>query len=175
MKRDTLYGLSPEKLSRFLAIGLEDSDGQDGSPPEGTSGEALQNMLNTKLSEVSSIRDFLTAILNQLPNKVFPAAEGTMAETLVAPGAPLALIETLKDYSKSLVRHAPREDQKVAARAVYYAAIANALVFHKHKITQHSYEKLQKAFAVLEQKTWIPSDLKDLFKKAKEACQAKKS
>lgn len=73
-----------------------------------------------------------------------------MGATLVDPKSALALIETLKDYNKSLVRHAPREDEQAAESALYYAAIANALVFRKHKITQHWHEKVQKDYTVLE-------------------------
>jgi hypothetical protein len=170
-----LYGLSPEKLSRFLAIGLEHSNNQDGPHLEETSDQAVQRILNAKLSDVSSIRDSLPEILNRLPNTAPPAADQTMGAALVDRRTPLALIETLKDHCKSLVRQAPSKDEQAAASAVYYAAIANALVFHKHKITQHSYEKLQKAFAVLEQKAWVPSDLKDLFEKATAACQERKA
>ena len=175
MKRGTLYGLSPEKLARFLAIGLENSSNQDGSHLEDTSDQALLHILNARLSEVSSISDSLPAILDRLPDKAFPDPEQTMGAALVDRRTPLALIEALKDHCKSLVRQAPRGDEQAAASAVYYAAIANALVFQKHKITQHSYEKLQKAFVVLEQKPWIPSDLKDLFERAKAACQERKS
>lgn len=57
---------------------------------------------------------------------------------------------------------------------IYYAAIVSALVFHEQKITRHSYEKLQEALTDLDEKQWIPSDLKDLFKKAKAACQERK-
>jgi len=34
-------------------------------------------------------------------------------------------------------------------------------VFHAHKITQHSYQTLREAYAELEQKPWVPPELKD--------------
>jgi hypothetical protein len=87
----------------------------------------------------------------------------------------LAALKTLKDHAKELVSRADSEAKKAAATAICYAAIASALVFHGSTITRHSYSKLRKPYQDLEQKPWIPSDLKDLFKKAQAACQEKKS
>jgi hypothetical protein len=50
-------------------------------------------------------------------------------------------------------------------------AIASALVFHQHKISHHSYEKLDKAFTQLERKPWVWPELKDLLAKARAICQ----
>ena len=63
------------------------------------------------------------------------------------------------------------EADQATATVVYYAAIASALLFHQRRITEHTYDKLEKAYGDLEQKDWIPSELKELFRKAKAACQ----
>ena len=45
--------------------------------------------------------------------------------------------------------------KRAAATAVYYAAIGAALVLHRHRITQHSYAKLDEGFAELQDKPWM--------------------
>jgi hypothetical protein len=47
-------------------------------------------------------------------------------------------------------------------------------VFHQQKITKHRLDRLHEAYTALAGKPWIPSDLKDLFKKAEDACREKK-
>jgi len=80
------------------------------------------------------------------------------------------------DSSGDKCRPRPEQGWRIppAETVIYYASIAGALVFHQEKITQHSYGKLQEAYADLEQKKWIPSDLKDLFKREKAVCRQQK-
>jgi hypothetical protein len=157
-KEETTYGLSPDRLAKLLALGLESEKDQDDLEEKRTAAEALDEMLSRKLS----------------PEKV-KASDKTVGDLLIGADTDPSLIETLKDYGKELVRGADSETRKAAATAIYYAAIASALLSHGKKITQHSYGRLQKAYEDLEQKDWVPSDLKDLFGKAKAACQEKKS
>jgi hypothetical protein len=95
-------------------------------------------------------------------------ARQTLRDLLLDSKTDLAVIKTLKDYGKKLVRRGGPEAKQAAATVIYYAAIASALVFHAHKITQHSCQTL------LEQKPWVPPELKDLFRRAKAACHQRK-
>ena len=54
---------------------------------------------------------------------------------------------------------------------LYYAVIANALVFHGQRISRHSFRKLRQAYAELIAKPWVPSELRTLFQKAEDACR----
>jgi hypothetical protein len=157
-KEETTYGLSPDRLARLLALGLEDKKDRADREEEQTAAEVLEEMLS-----------------NKLPPEEVLGADRTIGSLFLDPKSDLTVIKTLKEYGKELVRRADSEIQKVAATAIYYAAIASALVFHQKKITRHSYAKLQKAYEDLEQKKWIPSDLKRLLKKAKAACQEGKA
>ena len=174
MKEETTYGLSPDRLARLLALGLQGSENEEESPEDQSSGEALQAMLDRGLSVDPATPDSLAAVLKRPPDEV-AAGTQTMGDSLLGSETDLEIIKTLKDHGKELVRSVDSEAKKAAATAVYYAAIGSALVFHDQKITQHSREKLAEAFADLEQKDWIPSELRDLFGKAKAACQERKS
>jgi len=61
--------------------------------------------------------------------------------------------------------------EHAAAIVIYYAAIAGALLFHDHKITEHSSETLEQSFAMLVGKRWLPSELRRHLATAQEACR----
>ncbi len=127
-------------------------------------------MLSSKLVLDPAIPDSLPAVLNWPSDHVLAAAGRTMSGLLLNSSTDLAVLETLKDFEKELARRSETEAKQAAATVLYYAAIASALAFHSHKTTQHSYEKLHQAYAELEQKPWVPSELKDLFEKARAIC-----
>lgn len=86
-----------------------------------------------------------------------------------------------KEYWKDI---AAREEQipgnrpeYASALAVYYFAIASALVHHGERILQdlteitgHSFAELSKAFGKLTRRSWVPQKFKDLCSQAKTLC-----
>jgi len=175
VKEETTYGLSPERLARLLALGLQNDDDQDELLATGTPAEALRKMLARELPLDPAMPDSLPAVLNRPCEEMLAAAGQTMSDLLLDPTSDLTVIEALKDYAKKLVRQGGTEAKQAAATAIYYAAIASALVFHQHKITQHLYEKLHQAYTDLDQKPWIPSELKDLFRRADAVCRQRRT
>jgi len=174
MKEETTYGMSPERIARLLAIGLEKTDREDDLLATGTPAEALEDMMVGALPLDPAMPDSLPGVLKQPCEEMLASAGQTMSDFLLSPKTDLAVIKTLKDYGKELVRFGNREAWRAAATVIYYAAIASALAFHHQKITQRSYGKLQEAYADLEQKPWIPSELKDLFRKARKVCRQRR-
>ena len=174
MKEETTHGLKPEQLARLLALGLQSNDAEDDLLATGPPGEPLLKMLAGKLPLDPAIPDSLPAVLNRPCDEVLPAAGRTITDLLLDSKTDLSVIKAVKDYAKELARRGGTDAQEAAATAIYYAAIASALVFHGHKITQHSYEKLHKAYAELGEKPWGSSELKDLFRKAREVCHQRK-
>ena len=174
MKEETTYGMNPERIARLLAIGLETADAEDDLSDSRTTAEVLREMLESKLPLDPTIPDSLPAVLDRPCDDLLPPPSQTLQDLLLDSQTGLTVVKALKDYSKELTRRRREEATRAAATVIYYASIANALVFHDKRITQHSYGKLQKAYEDLEQKKWIPSDLKRLLKKAKAACQQRK-
>ncbi len=174
MKQETTYGVSPKRLARLLAIGLEKNDRENNLADTRTPVDELRDMLGAKLSLDPAKSDSIPAILKRPCDEMLSAYGQTIGYLLLSPKTDLNVIRTLKDYTKELVSRCPPNAKQAAAIVLYYAAIASALVFHRHKITQHSYEKLQKAYTDLEQKPWVPPELKDLFRRAKAACHQRK-
>jgi len=174
MKEKSTYGLSTERLARLLAIGLQGSDTRDSLHACRTSTEVLKEMLAGKLPLDPAMPDSLPALLNRPCDELLTAADRTMGDLLLDSRTDLALIKALKDYGRELRCRDEPKSKQTAATVIYYAAIASGLVFHRHKMIQHSYGKLQEAYVDLGQKDWIPSDLKDLFRKAHVLCQQQK-
>ena len=170
MDNDLTSGLGPEQLARVLAVGL---DGWGGSDPR-RSGlaprEILGEMLARKITSELATSDSLHALRDEMPD----FGDSTLGELLRDTKADIAVIETLKNHAKKLVRRSNCEAEHAAATAIYYAGIAAAIVFHERKITRYSYGKLDQAFENLTEKPWIPSELKDLFAAARDLCNQRK-
>lgn len=174
MKEETTHGLKPEQLARLLALGLESNDPEDELLATGTPAEPLRKMLAGKLPLDPAMPDSLPAVLKRPCEEMVAVADRTMRDLVLDSKTDLSVIKSLKDYAKELARRGGPDGQEAAATAIYYAAIASAIVFHQHKITRHSYEKLHEAYTDLEQKPWVSSELKDLFRKAREVCHQRK-
>ena len=171
MKKETTYGLTPRRLARLLSLGLRKSRGRKGARQDQTPAVALRERLSRKLVLDPTVSDSLPAVLNRPCHELFPAADRTMSDLLTDSRTDPAVIRAIKDYAGELARRSGPEAKQAAAIVIYYAAIAAALVFHNQSITDHSYEKLHDAYGKLEQEPWIPSELKDLFRKAHALCE----
>lgn len=171
MKERTKYEPSPEKMARLPSAHARGSSAGGNLCSDQPPDEFLHDILANKLVLDPAVPHSLPSLLNWSFGEVLAAAGQTMAHLLLNPKTDLAVIRTIKDYGKELARRGDTDGEQVAGTAVYYAAIASALVFHRHRITQYPLEKLHEAFSRLRQKPSIPSELKRLFEKAIHSCQ----
>jgi len=171
VEEETTYGLSPEQLARLLTIGQQSGDGHNNPGIGRTLSELLQEILSSDLPLDPTSPDSLPVVLNWPSHEVLAVSGQTMGELLLDHRTDLEVIKTLKDYAKELAHRGRPCSKQTVVTAIYYAAIANALVFHQHRITKYSYRRLEEAYSELEQKPWIPSELKELFRRARSACQ----
>src|SRR4030066_397591 len=84
------------------------------------------------------------------------------------PTTDIATIKKIKQYAKESGTSTDSKDEKDVFLAVYYAAIASALIFHYMKITQHSYIDLERFFDSFTKKDWILNELISLFTRGRE-------
>ncbi len=145
-------GVSSERLARLLGMGLEESTRPDTNPPK-----PIAELLQARLAET-------------LCKELVPLSEKPLGEVLLDPNTDPKAVKTIKEYAKELAVQKASEADHASAIAMYYAAIASALVFHDEKITTHSYEYLRSAFAELAEKPWVPQELSELFVTAVKAC-----
>ena len=169
-KKTTTFGISSERLARLLGIGLA-LDEQEQGTHEQPKAELLRARLAGTLPLAPDVVDALPAIFGRLSKELIPLSGKTLDEVLRDPDVSLDVIQTVKDYAKDLASRAGSEADHAASIAIYYAAIASAVLFHGKKITRHSFESLAESFETLGHKSWIPSDILRHFSKARKLCE----
>ena len=170
-KKTTLFELEPKKLAKVLNICSEAQAEEADIPKEQQKAELLQDRLSETLLCGSLKNSSLRKELVHLCTMAGIASTESIRNLLTNPEGDIELIEKIKRHGKRLSQTTSSEIEHETANVIYYAAIASALVYHKKKITQFSYEELKEAFAVFVETEWISNDLKELFEKAIVCCQ----
>lgn len=170
-KKTKISSLPAEKLGHLLNLCSEKGQAEKGIDQGQKMSEALEDMLASALPadsyDSTSVKDELSHLCD-----ISGLAHGdSIRAMLMDPQTGIALIDKIKGYAKNRSKKAASEAEADAAGVVYYAAIACALVYHDSRISRLSEQKLQQTFANLAETTRVPSDLAELFKKAKQFCQ----
>ena len=169
VEEETTYGLSPEQLAHLLAMGLHQEDDQGSGEGSRTNSDMLQHMLMSELPLDPAMPESVPVVLKRPCEELSDVVGQTLSQLLLNSQTGFEVIQTLKDYAKALSRRGTQQPKHGAAAVIYYAAIASALVFHRHKITRHSYETLREAFSQLAKKNRVSTELGELFRKGREA------
>ena len=154
-------GTDPKRLARLLSLGVEKQ----------TESELLQERLGNPLPLDADQADPLSTIIRRFCDALASVAGKPLGQLLVDRNTDIAVIEAVKGYAKTLAdRREPKTEHAVAI-TVYFAAIANALLFHDKKLTAHSYGSLARSFTILIDKEWMFPQLRDLLVQAREICK----
>lgn len=175
MGKKTTFGLSLDKISRLLRLTLGDRSTQDEKPGDQDPGAVLRQFLSRELPLDPVTPDSLPAVLKRPCHELAVMAGKTIGDLLFDPTTDTLVLRALKDYCKALPKHFGTETWQAVATAVYYASIANGLLFHRIKITELSSQRLGEGFEKLQEKPWVTDELKDLFRRAQAACQERES
>lgn len=172
-EESTAFNLSSEQLAHLLGIGSRIGGDENQVDQEQRKAELLRDLLAAKLPADEVLLESLPTVVRRACQELQPLAGESFGNLLQDPGTDITTIRRIKDYSKKLTKAAESEIEHDAAGAIYYAAIAGALVFHEKKITSFSYEELVDSFSVLTKNSWLTPDLARLFRKARKLCQKK--
>jgi len=172
MEHDSIPGLEPQKVARLVGIALNGERGE-GTNTDAAIRELLQACLaDTPWVEQSRERAWPKAIGRLLaPHR--PEAKRSVAEILLDPRSTLSAAKAIRRYAKEKAARTDDEAEHTVMTTIYFAAIANRLVFHGQRITTYSYESLRSSFGKLRGKSWMPAELGELFEKAEEVCRNK--
>lgn len=173
MDNESTFGWGPEQIGRLLAVGADAGASEDERPPDRVTEDLLRDRLAGPLPLDKAVVDSLPVILGRLCRELLPLAGKPLGEVLLDPDTELSVLETVKDYGKGLPLGRKKGPEHAIAIAIYYAAIASALLYHDRKITEHSYENLEKSFAMLIDRRWLPPELSRHLAKAGKACKRK--
>lgn len=173
MRKNSTLGLNPESLARLLGIALylNSDEGKDNSTH--TTAQLLKARLAGTLPLDTTVVEELPAILGQLRKDLMPLGGKTLGEVVTDSKSDIGAIKKIRQYAKKMASRKRSETDRAVAVAIYYAAIASALVFHDMKVTTYSYESLEASFAKLINKPWISAELNILFVRALKLCQKK--
>ncbi len=174
-KDTTTFGLGHKQLRRLFAIGSE------GDLPEAgqDSTEAASDLLARRLSETLPLgadqMKMLPEVLSRLCYTMGSLAGETILSLLKNSSTNISVLRRIKRHGKRLSTHALSEAEKQVAVAIYYGAIASALVFHNQRISRLSYTTLEESFERLSGEAWMSKDLSTLYKIARKYCRDRSS
>ena len=166
--KTTTYGLSPGTLERLLGIGVGDGSGEDA---KATKEQLLCARLDGTLPLDTAVVRALPVLLGKLQKEMLPLGGKSLGDALLDPSTDLEDLKRVKDHAKQQAARKASESEHAVAIAIYYAAIASALLFCGERITAYSYEKLAASFDMLVDKRWIAPELARHLSKARKFCR----
>ena len=170
MQKRSTYGLRLDQLAGLFSLGIESSlEGCDGQQRMAA---MLHEHLTSALPAGPLLLDALVMMVGRLGYKTHSLGGKTLVEILLNPRTDLGLLRAIKECCKRLSSSLDSKDEAAIATTLYYAAMASALVYHDKKITQHSYDMLDEACALLIEKPWMDRELAGLFSRARGLCQS---
>ena len=172
-KKTTTFGRDPGGIARLLGIGAEADQG--GESPEEAKADLLRARLSGTLPLETAVVEDLPAIAGRLCEDLFPLRGKPLGDALLDKETSLAVLERIKDYGKKLAGRKDRETEHAVGIAIYFAAIASALLFHDKRITSYGHQALTEAFGTLIEKRWVAPELVRHFSKARKLCARKKT
>lgn len=167
-ENSTTFGLSPKKMTELLRIGGDEHNYEKGISAEQKKAELLVDRLAEPLLLEPSVSKLLPSIPSLLSGAIDIYDKEPVGDLLQNPKVEVSLLMKVKNYNNRLSKSSESEIECDIAVALYYSAIASALVFHNKKISRFSYKNLEAAFSSLIGKSWITPELVTLFTKARE-------
>ena len=170
MNRDPIFELAPRKIARILSLTLA-SDREDNDLGNADVAGLLDRCLHARLP----VEDFGELTWTDLVANLTAdqeASRGTvLADVLTASGSSLKSIRSIRRCAKQRAARNAMDPEYSVAITLYFAAIANALLFHGTKITTYSYDSLETSFNRLVSKPWMPEELGNLLTEARGYCR----
>lgn len=166
------FELNFEQTTQLLKLGLQTKRGESKFTKKNRS-DLLLDTLASKLPVKPALLESLPDVLKSLSEELESISGLPLNKLLLDSQTRIPCLKNIKDYAKQLGTAASDDTERDVTLAIYYAAIANALIYHDLKITNLSYQNLQKSYSHLSTEKWIPKNLANLFIKASEYCQVK--
>lgn len=167
------FDLSIEQSTNLLKLALEPDQNKKKKDTEKERAELLLDTLSSRLPINPALLESLPAVLRSLSEELQSVSGLPLGKLMQNPRIKTTLLRRIKDFGKELGASANDQIERDVALAIYYAAIAGALVYHNVKISEYSYKQLEQYFVTLSKHSWIPPNLVALYKKACKHCKQK--
>lgn len=162
----TTFGLSPKHMARLLGMGVEREEHCSQASAE-MKAEVLRARFAGPLPFEATVIEMLPMSMGTLCQELLPQGGRSLKEVLLDEKTDLRVISKVKEYGRELAGRA--EPERSVGIALYYAAIASALLFHDTKLTNHPYGYLRDSFGAMDTE-WMPEDLAEHIEKAQRIC-----
>jgi len=167
--------LTSQQRTRLLKLGLSCEASEANTDSEEEKADLLYDILINALPVDGTTVASLPPVLRSLSGKLYSVAGEPLGDLLQNPETDISVIERIKNYAKDCAEQLETAGKSKAEKdiflAIYFTAIASALLFCHKKITQHSYENLRRFFSSYAEKTWVLDELRIHFEKALQYCQ----
>jgi len=159
MDLESTTRLSARQLARLLELGIA---GESAKSQRGSIGP-IELWLETPWPLGADAAAELPKDFERLCRRLNVAPGSCLADILCDPKTSLNRLEAIKQFFKGLSNREASKAQRSAAVAVYYAAIASALLFHGRTITRLREEQILRGLTGLVGESWVSPELRDLF------------
>jgi hypothetical protein len=154
--RDSATGMSAETLAELIRFLTSKAPCEEAPDLAARAAERLQERLSAPMPSATPS-----------PQRQAP----TLLEALTDEHAGLAALTDVKNWAKGLARAGKAEPDHTVVTAVYYCAIAAALLRHGRLITKYRPGELAESFLRLSDALWIPQTLRTSLRDACRRCQ----
>ncbi len=168
--RKTTFGTDPQRMADILSMGIGD-DSCDLTPDE-----AREDLLGRRLGGSLPLTQTQTADLAVLAGEFrerLPLQGRALGEVILDEETELDTLVEIKEYGKAFSTATESEVDRDVGLAIYYAAIASAILFCDQAITSRSPKALVDVFGTLVDKRWLNPKLARHLAKARKACVKK--
>lgn len=171
MPQKSTFGLETGRLVRLLTVASQPES--DSEEPLETSDlrKFLEERLSAPLAIDPGVVDSVTSVLNRPCRKLLPLAGRPLGELLTDAATGIRALTTLRDYGKALALRWEEGPEHAVAMAIYYAAVAAALVYHGRKIASRSLANLDQALGLMASTPWMTQPMAMLFSEAQRLCR----
>jgi len=173
MDADAVRKLPPKGSAQLLGLAVGAGESLCRQDDE-TMGELLRSRLDRTWQDLplGAMAGSASAVVQLLDGSDSGPQQRRLREVLTDPGSDLVVLRAIRKWAKQQAQHTDPTAEHVVALTIYFAAIANALVYHRARITTASYEALERSFGQLLEKHWMPGFLAQLFGRARQACKS---
>lgn len=170
--RKTTYGTDPQRMADMLDMGT--GPDSDELTPDEAREELLGKRLRGSLPLTQTQANDLAVIAGELRERL-PLQGRALGEVILDKETELEVFVKIKEYGKALSIATESDVERDVGLAIYYAAIASAILFCSQMISSYSFEALAGAFGTLveKHKRWMNPKLDRHFAKARKVCRKK--
>jgi hypothetical protein len=159
-------------VASLLGLASTAEPSGDVSPVEAKAA-LLRRRLGDGLPPDTTVVESLPRILGEPYRALLPMSGRPLGQVLLDKDTPLEVLERVKRHARQRAARKDLQTEHDVLIAIYFSAIASALLFADRKITRYSYAQLAESFEALAVMPWIPAELASHFSAARDRCRGR--